>query len=116
MNLSWGKCEGDEWCPFLTVNLDHPHLRYLEGVYIIWHGGQTPWTVYVGQGAIAERLRCHRLEREILQYSYLGLFVTWASVDSASRNGVERFLSDALKPKAGSRAPNVPPIPVNLPW
>lgn len=69
MTLSWNKCEGDKWCPFLTVNLDHPHFRSLEGVYIIWHGGQTPWTVYVGQGAIADRLRSHREEEAILHWA-----------------------------------------------
>ena len=26
MNLNWIKCEGNKWCPFLTVNLDHAHL------------------------------------------------------------------------------------------
>lgn len=116
MTLSWNKCEGNAWCPFLTVNLDHPTFRSLEGVYVIWHGGQTPWTVYVGQGAIADRLRAHRQEQAILQYSHLGLFVTWAYVPSASRDGVERFLADQLRPRAGVHHPNVFPTPVNLPW
>jgi hypothetical protein len=116
MNLTWNKCEGDKWCPFLTVNLDHPHFQFLEGVYVIWHGGQAPWTVYVGQGAIADRLRAHRQEQEILQYSHLGLFVTWAQVDRASRDGVERFLAERLAPRIGTRSPLAAPIQVNLPW
>ncbi len=91
-------------------------LRYLEGLYVIWHGGQTPWTVYVGQGAIADRLRAHRQEQGILQYSHLGLFVTWAQVDAANRDGVERFLAEQLRPRAGTRVPNAQPISVNLPW
>jgi len=116
MNLYWNKCEGDEWCPFLTVNLDHAFFQSLEGVYVIWHGGQTPSTVYVGKGAIASRLRDHRQKQEILQYSPLGLFVTWARVDPSSQDGVERFLADRLQPKVGTRSPEARPIDVNLPW
>jgi hypothetical protein len=114
--LNWNKCEGDAWCPFLTVNLQHPHFQNLEGVYIIWHGGPNPATVYVGQGNIAERLRCHRTEPNILQYSSLGLFVTWASVSAPSRDGIERYLADTLKPKEGVLHPYSAPIGVNLPW
>ncbi len=116
MNLTWNKCEGDKWCPFLTVNLDHAHFQSLEGVYVIWHGGQTPRTVYVGRGAVADRLKAHRLEQEILQYNPLGLFVTWARVDQASRDGVERFLAERLQPKIGTHSSLAASIQVNLPW
>lgn len=114
--LSWNKCEGDKWCPLLTVNLDHPHFNNFGGVYIIWSGGQTPATVYVGQGEIAARLKDHRKEQDILQHSHLGLFVTWAKVGQPNWDGVERFLADRLLPKEGTRHPNVTPIQVNLPW
>lgn len=116
MNLDWNKCEGDKWCPFQTVNLDHSHFQSLGGVYVIWHGGQNASTVYVGQGDIADRLRVHRQNQEILRYSNLGLFVTWASVNAASREGVERFVSERLRPKVGARSPDAQPIQVNLPW
>jgi len=115
-NLIWNKCEGDAWCPFLTVNLQHPFFKNLEGVYIIWHGGQAPATVYVGAGNIAERLAAHRQDSRILQYSSLGLFVTWAAVIAPFRDGVERYLADKLLPKEGSAHPNVTPISTNLPW
>ncbi len=114
--LSWNKCEGDKWCPLLTVNLQHPHFENLEGVYIIWHGGQNPRTVYVGQGVIADRLQQHRLDPQILKYSSLGLFATWASVAPPLRNGIERYLADTLGPKEGAAHPNVIPIPATLPW
>ena len=73
MHLSWIKCEGDRWCSFQTVNITHPHFTGLGGVYIIWHGGQTPQTVYVGRGQIANRLQAHRSDPSILKYSSLGL-------------------------------------------
>ena len=116
MNLNWNKCVGDKWCPFQTVDLDHSHFRSLGGVYVIWHGSQNASTVYVGQGAIADRLRAHRQDQGILQYSPQGLFVTWVRVEPASRGGVERFLSERLRPKAGARSPDAQPIQVNLPW
>lgn len=116
MNLEWVKCEGNKWCPFLTVNLVHQHFVDLGGVYIIWYGGQTPWTVYVGQGEVAERLAAHRSDPQILQYSNLGLFVTWAKVDARYRDGVELFLGQQLRPKVAVRFPQAAPIAVNLPW
>jgi hypothetical protein len=114
--LSWNKCEGNVWCPFLTVNLQHPHFQNLDGIYIIWHAGQTPWTVYVGQGNIAQRIATHRLDSRILQFSASGLFVTWSKVDARLRDGVEHYLVEQLRPKVGERSPQVPAIPVKLPW
>lgn len=116
MQLVWNKCEGNAWCPFLTVNLSHSHFVGMEGVYVIWHGGQQAWTVYVGQGKIADRIAAHRNEANILQYSPSGLFVTWAPVDKASRDGVERYLADQLHPKVGAAHPDAWPIQVNFPW
>ena len=52
MNVEWVKCQGDVWCSLATVNLQHSHFDGLEGVYIIWHAGDTPATVRVGQGII----------------------------------------------------------------
>src|SRR2546425_7002427 len=115
--LTWNRCDGNQWCPFLTVNLQHPHFHNLVGAYIIWHGGQNLWTVYVGQGDIANRLAAHRSDAHILQYSSLGLFVTWASVATQPvRDGIERYLAEQLQPRVGQAYPNVPPIGVNLPW
>ena len=98
------------------MNLSHVHFKNLEGVYIIWHSGEHPGTVYVGQGVIADRLKVHRQDDEILKFSHLGLFVTWARLDASSRNGVERFLAESLNPKVGSNSPSGSPIQVNLPW
>ena len=116
MTLDWIKCDGANWCSFARVNLSHLHFVGLEGVYVIWHSGPQPATVYVGQGHIAERLRQHRSNDRILVYSHLGLFVTWARVDFPYRDGVERFLIDGLRPKETQAGPNVAPVQVNSPW
>ena len=114
--LDWVKCDGVKWCPLMTVNLTHQHFQGLGGVYIIWHGGQNPATVYVGQGDIAERIAAHRQEPDILRFLSLGLFVTWARVAAPNRNGIERFLANTLSPKVAFRFPQAVPTAVNLPW
>lgn len=116
MNLNWIKCEGNVWCSLLNLNLNHPHFENLAGVYIIWHGGTQPATVYVGRGIISARLTQRREDGEILKFSHHGLFVTWAQVDAYSQPGVERFLAERLNPKVGERHPDNPTIVVNFPW
>ena len=116
MQMNWIKCQGNVWCNLHTVDLNHSHFNNLEGVYIIWHGGSNPKTVYVGQGNIRERLTQHRSNAQIQLYSGLGLFVTWASVSSLHRDGVERFLADNLHPLVGHVYPTAMPIQVIIPW
>ncbi len=45
-----------------------------------------------------------------------GLYVTWAVVEPAKRDGVERYLADKYAPLVGERRPAATPIPVNSPW
>jgi len=88
----------------------------MEGVYIIWHGGQDPATVRVGQGFISDRIKAHREDPDILAYKEYTLFVTWARVEKNYRDGIERYLTETLNPKVGSHFPDVYPIEVNPPW
>lgn len=108
MNISWVKCQPDNWCPFHTVDLSNVRVT---GVYAIWQGGG-PY-VRVGQGDIAARLIAHRNDPAITKYN--NLRVTWAAVPSWQIDGVERYLYDACRPVVGDRAPAVPAIAVNLP-
>lgn len=114
--LSWGRCVENQWCLLPNLNLDHPHFTGMEGVYVIWHGGSQPRTLYVGQGSIADRLRQHRNEPKFTAYLYHGLFVTWASVDKRAMAGVERYLIDTLRPVLNNQVPRADSIPVVLPW
>jgi hypothetical protein len=116
MNVNWVKCEGQQWCNFQNLNLDHSHFNNLGGVYIIWHGGPQARVVRVGQGNIRDRLKAHRQDAEILKYGNLGLFTTWADVASSYRDGVERYLAEKWKPIVGTKFPDVPVIEVNSPW
>lgn len=116
IHVNWNACTGDQWCPLLTVNLDHGAFD-VSGVYITWHGGTNAHTIYVGQGdPVRERIRAHRADPKILAYKVKGLYVTWATVAAAQRNGVERYLADKLSPLVGGAWPQATPIAVNLPW
>lgn len=112
MQPAWQKCLGDVWGPLMTVDLSHAHFSNMEGVYIIWQGGGP--VVRVGQGIIRDRLAAHR--RDTAVTAYQNLYVTWAPVSTAYRNGVERHLATVLKPKVGDAFPDVSPIQVFLPW
>ena len=114
LNLTWIKSTTGTWLPFETFTLAGCITD--PGVYVIWHTGQPPWTVRVGQGKVSDRLGAHRGDQQILAYRSYGLAVTWAAVPAASLDGVERYLADQLRPLVGDRHPNVVPIPVNLPW
>jgi hypothetical protein len=116
INLNWNKCQGEIWCPLDTVNLEHEHFDNMEGVYIIWHAGQNPRTVRVGQGIIRDRLKAHREDPEVQAYSQYGLYVTWARVEARNRDGVEAYLASTLSPLVGERFLDTSHVAVNLPW
>jgi hypothetical protein len=114
LTVHWNKCQDDTYWPLERLNLENVRA---EGVYVIWHGGTLPRTVRVGQGIVAERLRAHRFDSEVLAYKNGGLYVTWAAVSDAQRDGVEKYLADLLHPRVGDDAfPEVLPIAVNSPW
>ena len=114
LQLVWRKCNPGVWCSFTRVDLDKIDD---EGVYVIWHGGNDPRVVYVGQGDVVDRLRRHRQDKAILQHERKGgLYVTWTAVPEHDRSGVERFLADVYKPLEGDVHPNVSAIQVNSPW
>jgi len=116
LKLSWMKCKGSPnavWCGLLMVNLSDLET---EGVYIVWHGGEKPRVVYVGQGVVADRLTQHRKDKRILAYKEQVLYVTWAAVGASYRDGVERYLADYWNPLVGEAHPDATPIAVNSPW
>jgi len=117
LNLIWTKCQGDVWGSLINIDLTHPYLDSIEGVYIIWHGGRNLRVVRVGQGVVRDRLNVHRKNKAVLQYTNSGpLRVTWATVDARYRDGVERYLTERLEPLVEDRFLTVPPIEVNLPY
>ncbi len=67
--LHWVKCQGDAWCSLERLKLDSVNA---EGVYLIWHAGEKPRVVRLGQGNIADRLGVHRADSQILAYKKYG--------------------------------------------
>lgn len=116
MNLTWNKCQGDDWCLLNSVDLSNSHFDNMDGIYIIWHGGNDPKTVRVGQGVIRDRLMAHCNDLKVQAYSSYTLFVTWAKVANEFKDGVETYLANTLNPLVGEYFPDVTPIQVNLPW
>ena len=118
MAVSWQRCEGGVWCQLERIDLDGPYFRStkVRGVYLIWHAGPAPNVVYVGQGNIADRLRHHRQDPQILSYRSCGhLYVTWALLSDYHLDGVEQFLANTFSPLVGYHSSNSNPIAVTLP-
>jgi hypothetical protein len=115
MRVEWVKCQGDEWCPLNTVDLNDPYFDNLEGIYVIWYGSEDGAWVRVGQGNIRERLLAHRYNPEIQRYADRGLRVTWAALAPQYHDGVEAYLTRSLSPLVGTRSPSATPIEVNRP-
>lgn len=112
-SLHWMRCTHNVWCSFTNVDLSQIHES---GIYAIWHGGSNPRVVYVGQGNVSARLAEHRRDQSILKHASKGaLFVTWASVPTHQRDGVEYYLASRYQPLEGSHYERVP-IVVNSPW
>jgi hypothetical protein len=110
LQVQWVKSQTGTWLPFETCGLPQATV---EGVYVIWRGGNPSPVVRLGQGVIVDRIAKHRRDQAILAYRPFGLWVTWADVPAQFRDGVERYLADYYQPLIGDAYPNVPPIPVN---
>jgi hypothetical protein len=114
MEVEWVKCQYDRWCHLEQVMVDEVETV---GVYVIWHGGETPRVVRVGQGEIAERIRWHRGDSQTLIFKQYGeLYVTWASVPADKRDGIVCYLTETWTPLISKTFPLIFPIAVNLPF
>ena len=96
--------------------------RRRSGVYIIekMNNGRSQYTVRIGSGDIYNRLRAHRIDRNITDHGandpWGSLRAFWAWVDPLEMRGVEKYLAHRLRPDEGERYPkNVPTIRVSLP-
>ncbi len=116
INVEWVKNpDNNQWFDLLRLNLESSYFQNKEGIYVIWYASPSEAKVIrVGQGIIGERLKEHRNNFQITQYSQYGqLKVTWAIINKAYLNGVEAYLFNYYKPLVGERAPTVIPISVN---
>ncbi len=115
LQLSWVKSLDGKWLNLSDLDLTHIHAT---GVYMIWHGGENPRIVRVGQGNVAGRLTAHKLNLQIMRYSSEGpLMVTWTEVaDAAQRDGVCEYLTRQFQPLIKERASEATPIAARSPF
>lgn len=114
-HLHWMKSIDNKWLNFNQLDLTHIHAV---GVYIIWHGGENPQIVRVGQGNIASRLTAHRMNHQIMRFASRGpLMVTWAEIpEPARRDGIESYLVQQFSPLIRDRVTEAPPIAARSPF
>lgn len=110
LDIVWGKCTNGQLCSFWKV--DFSSFGNSAGVYIIWTDNEILWT---GQGIIFERTLQHRKEAAFEKYKTVATFITWALIDPRYFDRVEKYLFDCLHPLLGQKAPDVKPLPINLP-
>lgn len=113
--------QNNDWFDLLRLNLDAPYFYGKRGVYVIWYTSPAAAKVIrVGSGNIAERLKAHRANNEIIRYSAYGqLKVAWIIVDNVTVFekeilGIEAYLAKAYSPLVGDNFPNALLVPVNL--
>ncbi len=113
--LLWAKSIDNKWLNLSNLDLTNLHAT---GVYIIWHGGDNPRIVRIGQGNIAARLAAHRLNHQIMRYVESGpMMVTWAEIsDQAMRDGIESYLAKQFTPLIKDKIPEVRPIQASSPF
>lgn len=113
--LLWAKSIDNKWLNLSNLDLTNLHAT---GVYIIWHGGENPRIVRIGQGNIAARLAAHRLNHQIMRYVESGpMMVTWAEIDAqATRDGVEVHLVNQFTPLIKDKTAEVRPLQANSPF
>jgi type II secretory ATPase GspE/PulE/Tfp pilus assembly ATPase PilB-like protein len=121
LELNWGRGKGDAWAALSEVDLDSPALRFMQGVYVLWRGGNTPQALRVGQGDIRPSILALRTDPQVkalMDQALLkdqGLYVTWVQVDKAQRDGVHRFVAESLHPLIPSPLPDAMGIECTLP-
>lgn len=113
--VNWVKNQNNgQYFDFLKLDLSSSYFIGKVGVYVIWYvtptGGKA---IYIGQGNIGERLKNHRENWRITQYSRNGqLKVTWAIISQEYLDRVESGLFKDYAPLEVERTPEADPIPV----
>ena len=115
MQLQWFKRAGD-WCRLDTLNLAEVDGV---GVFVVWRVGdvgRASVVLYVGRGALRQRIADCRRDPIMSNNNPDGLRITWAVADPPDVDGVAAYLYQQLRPLWGEvlRSPAAP-RPVNLP-
>lgn len=113
-SVEWIRSKAGSYLRLMDANLSSCNAY---GVYVIWRPGgvfQSPLTVRVGSGNIADRLSVHRNDSSVTGYGPDLLF-TFCEPPLGLVQGIERYVGGQLFPVVGERFPAVTPVAVNLP-
>ena len=120
--VNWIKnTQNNDWFDFLRLNLDAPYFVGKRGIYVIWYTNPSiAKVVRLGQGNLGDRLKDHRSNSQITEYSNIGqLKVSWLVVDNISifereLSGIENFLARIYSPLVGDAFPQATEVPITL--
>ncbi len=116
MELEWYLCSGQVWCELFKVDLTHPYIKSVSGVYIIWAGKSDRNILKVGHGDIQRELTNSINDMAIKAFTSHGVYVSWADVSMFKRKNVVAYLIEKLKPKFNADPPKSSALEVELPW
>lgn len=117
MAADWFKCKGSVWCDLFKIDLNHPTLTQMYGVFIIWSGeDNTRKVLRVGEGKISNVLNNARKDIVIQAFMHHGVKVTFTPVPESQGKSVEVYLYKTLAPSINGGVPTGIPIKINLPW
>ena len=116
MELDWYQCKGGVWCELNKLDISHPYLKGLKGVFVIWYEVGTKTVVQIGSGDIQKGLIQARDSLAIQAFAKYRLFATWAELPSSKVDAVHGYLSRILKPTISASNVSSKSIEVDLPW
>ena len=116
MEVDWYQCKGGVWCELNKLDISHPYLKGLKGVFMIWYEVGVKSVVLVGSGDIQNGLIEARDSLAIQAFAKYRLFATWAELPSSKMGAVHTYLSRKLKPTIPNPSVSSKIIEVDLPW
>jgi len=111
LSVKWAKYKKQGWCKLNTLNLEHVKTS---GVFVIWKPQDKYNVIRIGQGHIASELQKLRNDTSIVRFGS-DLLVTWCSIQTQFRDGVERYLYEQYSPISVKQIANARLVYVNLP-
>lgn len=111
LSVKWAKYKKQGWCRLNTLNLEQVKTG---GVFIIWKPQDKYNVIRIGQGQIASELQKLRNDITIARFGS-DLLVTWCSIQTQFRDGVERYLYEQYSPVSVKQVTNARLVYVNLP-
>jgi hypothetical protein len=111
---AWARSPKGQFFRLIHLDPEEEGLSGVGGIFVVWHAGLWPQWVHV---SAAEDLAAaiHRLADDAGVMSYEvngGLFVSWALIPPAHREGTVAYLTGRLRPAIGTDVHPAAGVPV----